>query len=151
MKAKILTYAALTIIGTALIGGVASAHSFGGMWFGSFGINPEELTQRYQQMFENKAKILGISVDEVKNAWADGKTMDQLIKEKGLNLEEIQSRAKELHLQQIKSQLQTLVSKGIITQAQADKKLQLLQNQQNNLSRFGMNKMMKKSFGWLRF
>jgi len=54
------------------------------------------------------------------------------MEEKGINQEQIQTRMKEIQLQEMKSYLQTLVDKGIITQAQADKRLEVMQNQIEN-------------------
>ena len=75
---------------------------------------------------EDLCEILGISVDDVKNAWADGKTMAQIIQEKGLNQDDVQKRAQDAHSARMKTQLQALVDKGIITQDQADRRLQFM-------------------------
>lgn len=136
MKGKILSYIILVAIGIGFTSvGIASAHGFG--FWGLGAINPDEMAIRHQQMFESQAKILGISVDELKNAWAEGKTIRQIIEEKKLDQNKIQERAKQLKIEQMRSHLQTLVSKGVITQAQADKRLQFMQNQQNNFGTIG--------------
>jgi hypothetical protein len=83
-------------------------------------------------MFERQAQILGLGVDEVKNAWAEGKTMRQIIEEKGISLDQIQARMKEARLAELKSNLQTLVGKGVITQVQADKRLAAVQSAAQN-------------------
>lgn len=146
MSRKIITYTILALAGIGFIGAsTALAHGFGFGW-GMGSISLDELTARHQQMFEHQAKILGISVDEVKNAWAENKNMSQLIKERGLDINKIQERARELRLEQIKTQLQNLVSKGVITQAQADKKLQSMQNQQNIEGKMGFKMGMRKGF-----
>jgi len=84
-------------------------------------------------MFDNEAQILGISVDEVKNAWAQGKTMMQLAQEKGITEAQLQAKIKDARTAQLKIQLQTLVSSGVITQAQADQRLAYMQSQQTNV------------------
>ena len=130
MKKKYLVYTILSIVAFAVLGaGIASACG----WFGGFGtLSPDEIANRQQAMFERQAQILGISVEEVKNYWAEGKTMKEIMEEKGINQEQIQARMKEIQLQEMKSYLQTLVDKGIITQAQADKRLEVMQNQIEN-------------------
>lgn len=127
------------LLATAVIFGVlgvsvVSAYGFG--WFGKFGPNvtPDEIAQMQQQRFQEQAQILGLSVDEVKNAWAEGKTMQQIIEEKGLSQGEIQTRMKETRFQELKNELQTLVEKGVITQTQADKRLQFMEQNQGNWS-----------------
>lgn len=127
MKRKIFVYSFLPVLGIAGILGanIASAHGL----FGGFGnVSPDQIAVRQQSMFQNEAQILGISIDEVKNAWAEGKTLEDIMKTKGITAEQVQAKMKEFRLQQMKSQLQVFVDKGIITQAQADKRLQFMQN-----------------------
>jgi len=131
MKHKLLLYSLLPLAGLTFIGvNIASAHG----WFGGMAstATPDEIATQQQTMFQNEAQILGISIDDVKNAWAEGKTMSQLIKDKGLNQADIQARMKDFKVQQLKAQLQTLVDKGVITQDQADKRLAFMQNNIHN-------------------
>lgn len=145
MKKK---YLILPILAFAfLIAGSVSACGFGG-FFGWGSVDSEKIAERQQAMFERQAQILGISVEEVKNYWAEGKTMKEIMEEKGISEEQIQTRMKELRLQEIKSYLQTLVSKGIITQAQADKRFEMMQNWFEN-SKMGRGfKGFGRGFGW---
>lgn len=131
MKKKILMYAIIPALGfSALIGvGAASAHGFFGMFNN---LTPEQIGTQQQTMFQQQADILGISVDDVKNAWAEGKSLKTLAEEKGITQEQLQAKMKEARLQQMKSNLQILVSQGVITQAQADKRLQFMQNESAN-------------------
>lgn len=122
-----LVYAFLpAVLGLGIVSVKAvSAHGFMGGWGA---VSPDELATKHQTMFQEQADILGISVDDVKNAWADGKTLMELAQEKGITQEQLQTKMQELRNSQMKSQLQTLVDKGIITQAQADKRLATMQN-----------------------
>lgn len=123
MNKKLFTYALLPMLGLGILGaGTASAHGF-------FMMNaaPEEIASRQQAMFEANAKLLGVSVDDVKNAWASGKTLRELAEEKGITEEQLKQKVKDARLLELKSQLQTLVEKGVITQAQADQRLQVMQ------------------------
>ena len=120
------TFLAPAILGLSLVGAQAvSAHGFMG-WRNA---SPEEIVSRQQTMFQDQANLLGISVDEVKQAWAEGKSLKELAEEKGLTAEQLQVKMKDLHRQAMKTQLQTLVDKGVITQSQADSRLKIMENQ----------------------
>lgn len=112
----------------------ASAMGFGG-GFG-FGMNqatPDEIATRQTTMFQQHANLLGVSLDEVKQAWADGKSFRTLATEKGVTDAQLQAKLKTQREANIQSMLSSLVSKGVITQAQADKRLTfMLSNQGNN-------------------
>lgn len=124
MNKKIAALAFVPVLGLGLLGAQsASAHG----WFGGFGnATPEEIAAKHQTMFDHQAKIFGLSVEEIKQAWADGKNIFDLAKEKGLTEEQLHARIKEGKTAELKTQLQSLVDKGIITQLQADKRLQLM-------------------------
>lgn len=138
MKKRLLAYSSITLAAAALLLGVnyVSAHGFYG-FFGGSTATPEQIASRQQTAFQNEAALLGISVDEVKNAWAEGKTLQQLAQDHGITADQLQQKLKDYSLQQIKDQLQTLVSQGVITQAQADQRLQFIQNNQNKTGKMG--------------
>jgi hypothetical protein len=130
---KMLFYALIPILGLSLFGATyASAHGMFG--FGGFGSNltPDQIATNHQTMFQNEADLLGISVDEVKTAWSQGKSLQQLATDKGITAAQLQQKMKDQQLNNLKTQLQTLVDKGIITQAQSDARLQFMQTQINN-------------------
>ena len=113
-----------------LTGGVASAK--GMLGFGSeFGVasnlTPDEIAARQTQMFQHQASILGVSIDVVKDAWARGLTLKQIISDNKLDLNTIQQNIKNDRFNQLKNYFSTLVAKGVITQSQADQKLSLVQ------------------------
>jgi len=144
MKKKYLIYTILPAMAFAVLGaGIASACG----WFGGFGnLSPDEIATRQQTMFQNEAQILGISVDELKEDWAEGKTVQQIMQEKGITQEQVQARMKDLQTQQMKTYLQALVDKGVITQTQSDKRLQVMQNQLQN-GKTGKGLRMGMGFG----
>lgn len=149
MKKKYLIYTILPAMAFAVLGaGIASACG----WFGGFGnLSSDEIATRQQTMFQNEAQILGITVDELKEDWAEGKTVQQIMQEKGITQEQVQARMKDLQIQQMKNYLQALVDKGVITQAQSDKRLQVMQNQlQNGKTGKGLRMGMGfgRGFGW---
>lgn len=92
----------------------------------SMNVSIEERATMHQKMFEEQAKILGISVDEVKNAWAKGKTFMELAKEKGISEETLKAKMKTQAEIKMKEHLSSLVSKGVITQAQADARFEFM-------------------------
>lgn len=144
MKNKLMRwYAVLPVLAVVGIAGtnIASAHGFFGNGFGNTA-TPDQIAERQQTMFQNEANLLGVSMDDVKNAWARGKSPQQLMAEKGINPSEVQTRILNTRLQQLKTQLQTLVSKGIITQAQSDQRLQTVQVKTQNAEGGHMRGMM---------
>jgi len=147
MKKKYLIYTILPAMAFSVLGaGIASAYG----WFGGFGnLSSDEIATRQQTIFQNEAQILGISIDELKEDWAEGKTTRQIMQEKGITEEQVQTRMKDLQTQQMRSFIQALVDKGVITQAQADKRLQVMQNQlQNGKMGRGFSKGFRMGFGW---
>lgn len=151
MKHKLLVYAALPIASLAFLGlgiSAASAHGFGWGGFGFGGsLTPDEIASRQTAQFQQQAQIFGVSLDDLKAGWAEGKSLMQVAEEKGITKEQIQARMKEARLAQMKTQLQALVSKGVITQAQADKRLATVQNKTQNSKGF-MMRGMHRGFGW---
>lgn len=136
-KTKILMYAALPIIGLGILGyGTASAAGWG---MGR--MDPEQLVSAQQSKFQAEAELLGVSVDEVKNAWANGKTLLEIAKERGVTQEQLQAKMKEVRLKQMKNSLQTLVDKGVITQAQADQRLKFMESNMGNGKKTGRGMM----------
>lgn len=113
MRYKLLAYAALPVLGLGLLGmNVTSAHGFG--FFGN-SQSPDQIAQNQQVMFQNKADILGISVDDVKDGWAAGKSILQIAQEHGITQEQLQQKMKDAQAAAMKSKLQTLADKGVIT------------------------------------
>lgn len=130
MREKFLTFSILSIlILNFLIPNIAHAKGSNGFFWSFPNIKIDQWAEKLQSWFQNVANILGLTVDEVKNYWAEGKNIKQIIEEKGISQEEIKKRIKENCLSQLKSQLQFLVEKGIITQEQADKRYQVMEKQ----------------------
>lgn len=89
---------------------------------------PDTTAQRLQQKFEYQSKLLVLPVEEIKNAWSEGKNVMTLAKEKGITKEQIQQRMRDAQIQAKKDRINTLISKGIISQVQADKRNAFEQN-----------------------
>lgn len=131
MKNKLLIYAIFPMLGLGILGAnMASAHGL----FGGFGgisnmMTPDQIVTRQQDMFQSEAALLGISVDEVKNGWAEGKNLIQMAEEHGITREQLQQKMRDSQITQLKTHLQVLVDKGVITQEQADKRVQFMEQQ----------------------
>ncbi|MFH0873344.1 MAG: helix-turn-helix domain-containing protein [Candidatus Komeilibacteria bacterium] len=130
---KMLTYALIpAMLGIGVLGAnVAAAHGMFGFGMAST-LTPDEIATRQQDMFQNEAQILGLTVDQVKEAWSQGKTMQQIIQDYKLDATQIQTHLKDAAIAKQKAQLQTLVDKNIITQAQADARSTVMQNRMTN-------------------
>lgn len=125
-KKTILKNALIPSIGLALLTiSSASAMSFGHMNFNSTA-TPDEIAVQQTTMFQNHATMLGLSIDEVKTAWASGKDLKTLAKEKGISLDTVKQKMDATRLTNQKTMLSTLVTKGVITQAQADQRLAVM-------------------------
>ncbi len=150
MTKKLLAIIAPVAV-VALIGaGTVSAHSGLGMGFMGFGpfnssSNSDQFAQMHQQMFERMASMLGISVDVVKNGWAQGQSITEIAKANGISETDLQAKMQSAAKQQLADQLKVLVDKGVITQAQADQRLNLMQNDLS--ARRGAGKGMMMGFG----
>lgn len=133
-KIKLFASVAIPIIGIALLGtGVASARGMGGMGGGMWNaLTPEQISSQHQAMFQEQASLLGISVDDIKNGWAQGKTLKQMATEHGITASQLAERLNANRISEMKAQLQYLVSSGVITQTQADSRLQFMQNNEKN-------------------
>lgn len=143
---KLFVYAGLPLATLGLIGASqASAHGMFG--FGSQA-TPEQKAQVQTQIFQNQANLLGVSVDEVKNAWASGKGLKDLATEKGITEDQLKEKIKAQRESEIKQNLQDLVNQGVITQAQADQRLQFMQNNQNSFKGMRGRGMMMRGFGF---
>lgn len=143
MKKKILAYTLLPALGIGILGaGLTSAHG----WFGKFSnLAPEEIAQHQQIMFEKKAEFLGITVDQLKDAWAEGKTLSEIAEQYGVTQEQLQERFRAQAQEKMQFHIQALVDNGVITQEQAEQKFQFMENKLEN-AKFG--RRFHKGFGW---
>ncbi len=127
-KLYVLGALVVPLTGIVILGAnMASAHGLGGFGFG-FGstATPEQIASRQTQVFQQEANILGISVDQVKTKWASGESFQQMAKDVGLTSDQLNQKLGDARKAALKTNLQTLVSQGVITQAQADQRLQVM-------------------------
>lgn len=132
---KINLKKAVTGSGIMLASGLmfASAH-MGGMGGGfEGGMGGDMDSTRLTARFEQDAKMLGVNVSEVKDAWADGKSIFDLAKEKGIATSTITAKMQESRAAEMKTKMDALVTSGVITQAQADKKMANMKTMQDKM------------------
>jgi len=136
MNKKFVAYIIVPAVVLSFFGiGVASAHG----WFGFGNVTPEEIATRQESIFEHKADILGLGVDQIKDFWAEGKTFQEIIEESGLSNEEIKDRMRELKQARLEERLQVLIDQGVISQSQADLRLESI-NERIEAGSFGEKK-----------
>jgi len=127
MKKKYLIIIPAFVAIAMLGAGTASAYGGGGFGKMMWGpLDPTSAAQRFDQQITQHANLLGISVDEMKTNWAQGKTVQEVATEKGISQDDLKARMKTAQQDQQKQYLQTLVSQGKITQAQADTRLKAM-------------------------
>lgn len=93
--------------------------------FLSWKFDPERGEERLKLIFENWAKILGISVEKVKDYWAQGMGLKEIMEKEKISEEKIKENIKNLRLQELREFLQKLVDKGVITKEQMEKRLEV--------------------------
>lgn len=126
----------LAALGLAAAGSV-SAHG----WFWDSNATPQQIAQNQQQMFQNQANMLGMSVDDYKNLWAQGKNFREIAQEKGVTQDQLKQKMQDQMKQNLQERLNTLVQQGVITQEQANQRLQNMQNKidSDQMGRHGMH------------
>jgi len=127
----------------ALLGaGVVSAKGMGGGMGLEFIKNsdPVVVAEHFNSNLLEKANILGISVDQMKTKWAEGKNVKEIALELGIDQNQLHEKMQLLRQEQMKNNLQNLVSQGIITQAQADSRLEFMKTKESN-NKFGEGRM----------
>jgi hypothetical protein len=144
---KAFIYTLSILLSLFLFFGSESVSAKGLGWFGGFNnIDSDTFANRMQTVFQNQANILGISVEDVKNCWAQGKNINQCALDHGITQEQLQQKIKDYHLAQLKSRIQVLVDKGIITQNQADQRFQFIKEKIGSL---GFNEL-RKGLCWFK-
>ena len=117
---KYIVLAALPVLIVSVVGiSFVSAHG----WFGLF---KGDGAEHKGMMFEQKAALLGISVEEMKDMWAEGKNFHEIKEESGFVKGEFKMHMKEGMEERMAEHLQSLIDQGVITQEQADQKSEFI-------------------------
>lgn len=101
-------------------------------WFGGSTATPEEIAKRQSDKFQRESDVLGLNINEVKDAWAQGKSLRQIAEEHDINVTDLHNKMKELRQIELSSELKALVERGVITQSQADQRLKVMQDRIEN-------------------
>ncbi len=154
MKRKHLIISAFTIFALFGVGtGTALAYGGPGMGLGlgmmANNFDPTTAVDRFTKQIDYQAELLGVSADEIKSYWAQGKGVQDIIKDKGINETELQTKMKAARLTEQKQFLQALVDRGVITQSQADSRLKITEEHlaKNNGKMMKMFGQHGKKFG----
>lgn len=135
-------YFLIPALAVALLTGTAvSAHGMGGGGGFMMKGDPQVTATKWEERITQDAGLLGISVDEMKAKWAEGKGLREIAQEKGISDTDLQAKLKAAREAEQKTWLQTLVSQGKITQAQADARLKFMS--EHEATRPQMMKRMK--------
>lgn len=111
--------------------GASQAQAFGGFGLGAHGtVDANTLADRFESAIQAKASLFGLAVADLKAGWALGKSPIEVAKEKGMTDEQIKAKLQAERDAQVKAMFAAMVSKGYITQAQADARLTLMKERQ---------------------
>jgi hypothetical protein len=79
-------------------------------------------------MYQAEARLLGVSVDEIKIAWAEGKTLPEPAAAKGVNTDELQQRMLEARKAATQELLPAFASQEVASQGLADQRFAFMVN-----------------------
>ena len=128
MNKKTLTLSLVAFSLFALVG-ISSASAYGWGWMGKGNnFDPEARAQMEEQRFSRQAEILGISEDAVKGYWAEGKTMPEIAQELEFDMDGFREKMHQQRQEEMRQRMQELVERGVITQEQADKRIENMGN-----------------------
>ncbi|MFZ3019945.1 MAG: hypothetical protein WA051_00240 [Minisyncoccia bacterium] len=144
MKKNISTKAVLSLVGLGLLGSAGMVSAKG---FNMPNLTPAEIATMQTTMFQKQATLLGISIDKVKAAWVEGKTLEEIATANGITKDQLAQKIKDERSVQMKAHLKALVDQGVITQAQADSRLATMSKIMSNKSRMDGRGMAHGWFG----
>lgn len=144
-KKAILIIPSLAI---AIVLTAGTVQAFEGFGLGHKNIDPVTAAQNFENRLSDDASLLGITLEEMKSNWAQGKNIQDIAKEKGITQEQLKEKMKAQRQAEQKEWLQTLVSQGKITQGQADSRLKAMQDKatlmKNKKAHKGVKKIIEK-------
>lgn len=124
----------LAIPTLVLLGGATGASA---LWMGPKNLAPEDLAAMHQEQFTQQAALLGVTVEQVKQAWAEGKSMPELAESLGITKDELQAKMKTMRQERMRAHMQILVDRGVITQQQADQRFSAMEQRQGEVGKKG--------------
>lgn len=119
-----MTIAMIPVMGLSMFASSASM---------AFAATPAEKTAQHQEnFFQKEASLLGLSLDEVKGAWAEGKRLLELAADHGISKDALKARIQAQAKAHVDERMDTLVERGVITRAQADKRKEAMNEKIEN-------------------
>lgn len=112
---KLLLY---TLLGVGVAGLTGAGMVFAGESFN------KGMGGGYEAMVENKAEILGITVEELNATREEGTTFHEIIEEQGLDFDAFHEEMKEKRAGRIEARMDQMVEDGRITREQANERIE---------------------------
>ncbi|MEA3452937.1 MAG: hypothetical protein U9Q96_01195 [Patescibacteria group bacterium] len=128
---KLLLY---TLLGIGVVGLTGAGMVFAGESFS------KGMGGGYESMMENKAELLGITVDELNTARDEGTTFHEIIEEQGLDFDAFYESMQEKRAERINARMDQLVAEGRITREQADERIEAFGDFEGKGRRMGAGK-----------
>lgn len=91
----------------------------------------------YERMIEAKAKVLGISTSDLQQMLDSGKSFPEIVKDAGISYLDFHNKMREVRLEQLDEHLHELVEDGILSQSEADARLEQAQSGERIFNRQG--------------
>jgi hypothetical protein len=125
----------LPVIAAVSLFGAGQAQAFGGFGFGGGGqlqaeVDVNTMADRFQSAMQAKANLFGIALADIKTGWVQGKSAIEVAKEKGLTDIQIKEKLQAERDERTRAMLQAMVTKGYLTQAEADARLAFMKEKE---------------------
>lgn len=137
-------YAIIPTVALVTILSAGAASAYGSPIFYGDKADPQVIANNWEFKLTQDAKILGISLEEMKNYWSQGQDIWSIAKEKGLSQENIRTSRQNAQQEMMKLWLANLVSQEKISQEQANLRLASIENKHAKKSKsFGKHRLPK--------
>lgn len=101
-------------------------------------------SDKFVERLTQEASVLGISLDDMKNYWSQGKNLQDIATEKGISQTDLRTKLEAAAEARVSSELKALVDKGVITQAQADARATAIKAQKTKMQIEMQNRVQNK-------
>jgi F0F1-type ATP synthase membrane subunit c/vacuolar-type H+-ATPase subunit K len=148
MKKQIMMIGAGLVLATGLLTSSTFAHGMGGKGMGGMMMHgtPEQQAEMLNKHLNTMVSVFGITLDQAKTYWAEDKNIHEIAKERNISETDLKTKMQAIKEAEMKIALQNMVSKGLITQAQADSKLAKMKTKMTEM-KGKMGQKMGKMFG----
>lgn len=148
-KRYLLVIPALAVAGAIAVNSVSAAgpRGFGGgMGVPGGGMHMIEFgdTEHFVERLTDEAELLGISLNDMKQYWSEGKGVKEIAEEKGISEEDLKTKMEAAAEAKMKAHLDELVEEGVITQAQANSRLEFMKQMKEKMGEEMKTKMQNR-------